>query len=99
MLEPWPDDILAVVCMRVKTAGGSMVVPGSVQKTCSRCENAVWTSPATLESVRHMKHGFVCMECAQALADQDGKPPDVMPPSQLQIDELREHLPFNPERN
>jgi hypothetical protein len=87
--EPWPDDILAVACMRVDRA--PRVIPGSVFKTCWKCEAAVWTSPATLEHVRDKPHRFLCMECAfeQAARDKDST---FEGPTAGQIQELLEAL-------
>jgi len=89
MDEPWPDDILAVACMRVDRA--PQVIPGSVFKTCWKCEAQVWTSPATLEHVRDKKHRFLCMECALAQAAQD-KDSQFEQPTPAQLKELLEAL-------
>ena len=89
MDEPWPDDILAVACMRVDRA--PQVIPGSVFKTCWKCEAQVWTSPATLEHVRDKKHRFLCMECALAQAAQD-KDSQFEQPTPAQLKELLDAL-------
>jgi hypothetical protein len=93
MSEHWPDDILAVVGLRVEGSDRELIIRGSVHKACVRCESLIWISPATLQSVRAVKHGFLCMECARFLAAQDGEDTTVVPPSDLQIEEIRENLP------
>lgn len=90
MSDPTPDDPLQVVCLRVRGSENELIVPGSVFKTCWRCENQVWTSPATLASIRTVPHRFLCMECARVLSAQEGEETEIVPPSPEQLDEIRE---------
>ena len=89
MDEPWPDDVLAVTCLRVETP--STVVPGSLVKTCWRCETAIWVSPATLQHVRDKPHRFLCMECTQVYTAQD-KDAKMEPVTPEQFEELKATL-------
>jgi hypothetical protein len=95
--EHWPDDVLAVVGLRVEGPAQDFIIPGSVHKACQRCESLIWASPATLASIRGVKHGFLCMECALFLRSQEQGESEVMPPSPEQIEELRRNLPPRPE--
>jgi hypothetical protein len=97
--EKWPDDVLAVVCLRVTTARGGPVVRGSVKKACCRCESLVWTSPATLRSIPQGKFAFLCVECARTLAEQSDEETKIVPPSPEQIEEIREQLRQPPPEN
>jgi hypothetical protein len=86
MESTWPDDILAVACVRVRDT--DLVVPGSLVKTCSQCEAAIWVSPATREHIKDKAHRFVCMECMIELADKDNDP-QVTPVTDEQLAEIR----------
>jgi hypothetical protein len=82
------DEEVCVACMpaTVKSA-----VPGSTQKKCSSCGIAIWVSPATLSSVaKFPKYRFLCVECLAKEAAEDK--PEFLPPSQQQLDELRQAL-------
>lgn len=80
------DDILNVACMRVKDS--DLVVPGSLQKSCTICERAIWVSPATLAHIRDKPHRFLCIPCMMETAkeDDDNEIAMVMPE---QIEELK----------
>jgi hypothetical protein len=90
--EKWPDDILAVVCLRVEGANRQHIVKGSTQKACVRCESMIWVSPATLKAIAGKKYGFLCMECAQELQAKSGEDAKVLPPTPETIQEVRDHL-------
>ena len=87
MDEPWPDDILAVTCMRVDRM--DTVVPGSLVKTCWRCECSIWVSPSTLEHVRTQLHRLLCMECMMHYAALEKDPQNVTI-TEAQLEELRQ---------
>jgi len=93
MDEPWPDDILTVSCLRA--ADTNSVVPGSLVKTCWRCEASIWISPATLDHVRNQPHRLVCMQCALEVASKDDDP-KLLPPTADQLKELAEALGLEP---
>jgi hypothetical protein len=87
MDEPWPDDILAVTCLRADEM--QSVVPGSLVKTCWRCECSVWLSPATRDHVRDKPHRILCMPCAMEMAAKD-KDPQMAPVTSGQLEELKQ---------
>src|SRR5262245_55392551 len=86
-MEPsWPEEVLAVACMRVRDT--DLVVPGSLVKTCSQCEASIWVSPTTREHIRDKRYRFVCMECMLELADKDDDP-HMAPVTDEQLDEIK----------
>jgi hypothetical protein len=89
MDEPWPEDILAVTCVRADQR--TSIVPGSLVKTCWRCECSVWVSPATMAHVRSQPHRFLCMECMMHYAAQEPEQP-VAEFTPQQVEELKQAL-------
>lgn len=89
MNEPWPDDVLAVACMR--SSNTDRIVPGSLVKTCSQCEASIWVSPATLTHIRDKPHRLVCMECMLEMAAQDDDP-RMAPVTDEQLEEIKQTL-------
>lgn len=84
------DDEVCVLCM---SAGAPASVAGSTERQCDDCGVAIWVSPATLASVaKFPKKRFLCIVCAEKRAKDDPDPPEIMPPNELQIDELRQAL-------
>jgi formylmethanofuran dehydrogenase subunit E len=51
-------------CLRVNNDFAAYVVEGSVERTCNRCGEAVWMSPATVATHdRIVNREIVCLQC------------------------------------
>jgi hypothetical protein len=90
MSEPTIDATL--VCNRVTLRRSCPPIAGAMQRTCARCEAAVWVSRASLMTIAEGGRSFeiVCLECG--LSDPAFKTAKVLPMSEAQRHELNREL-------
>lgn len=59
-----------VVCPRVRQVRPDLLVPGSIQATCSICGHAVWVAPSSQEAAGTTP--IACSACALRLPAEGG---------------------------
>ena len=70
------SDEAYLVCIRVVDMVGEPEA-GSVRFVCSRCEEAIWLSPASRQMLASKAAAFaICMQCAAAATADDAAAPE-----------------------
>lgn len=68
-MNPLEENVL--VSMRVRDAHPENVVPGSTQRPCAKCGEAVWVSPSSAAVV---VTATLCIPCAIPVINADPQP-------------------------
>ena len=78
---------IMVICEKADNMS-RMPIEGSEPRCCVECGAEVTVSPATLEGVMLIPHGFICVECLGTLGKVS-----LLPATDAQIEELRDNVP------
>lgn len=92
-----PNNRLIHVCPPY-IEGRNLPIRGAMILRCGRCGGKVSASPASIEAVKQgrKEHGVqsvvICIPCSIPMIKQSGEPPEVMPMSPGQIQEIKDNL-------
>ena len=93
-IQEMSDEGAILICVRVNDARRH--VKNSAISNCSKCDERIWISKASAESASaETVLTVVCTRCATGLLKDDPNPPEIVPFTKEQLEEVRAELSDN----